>query len=33
MSVFTIRFHLDGLKEGGISIPKPTAESEVLVFA
>jgi predicted RNase H-like HicB family nuclease len=26
-------FHLKGLKEDGFSIPKSTAESEVLVFA
>ena len=28
-----IRFHLEGMKADGLSIPKPTSESEVLVFA
>ena len=28
-----IQFHLEGLKEEGIRIPKTTAESEMLVFA
>ncbi len=28
-----IRFHLDGLKEEGLPIPKSSADSEVLVFA
>lgn len=29
----TIQFHLEGLKEEGLSIPKSTSASEVLVFA
>lgn len=28
-----IQFHLEGLKEENISIPKASAESEVMVFA
>jgi len=28
-----IQFHLEGLKEEGLPIPKSAAESEVLVFA
>ncbi len=31
--VEAIQFHLEGLKEEGLPIPKSTAESEVLVFA
>jgi predicted RNase H-like HicB family nuclease len=29
----TILFHLEGLKEEGLSIPRSKSESEVLVFA
>ena len=28
-----IKFHLEGLKEEGLPIPRSTADSEVLVFA
>lgn len=31
--VEAIQFHLEGMKEDGMPIPKSTAESEVLVFA
>ena len=28
-----VQFHIEGLKEEGVKIPKPTTESEMLVFA
>jgi predicted RNase H-like HicB family nuclease len=28
-----IKFHLEGLKSEGLSIPKPQTESEMLIFA
>ena len=29
----TVKFHIEGLKEDGLEVPKPITESEMLVFA
>ena len=28
-----VKFHIEGLKEDGLEVPKPTTESEMLVIA
>ena len=28
-----VKFHIEGMKEEGLEVPKPTTESEMLVFA
>ena len=28
-----VKFHIEGLREGGLEIPRPSTESEVFVFA
>lgn len=28
-----VKFHIEGLKEEGLEVPKPTTQSEMLVFA